>query len=109
MDQPWMTQMNTDGTRSPQVPKGQVTIAQRFNVGFSVRWILSPEGTAEFVSHAGRPAKVQPSLRDGSNAEPYPNVETLGYFRMSLRDSSQRAENATSYLRKSASSADSSL
>ena len=75
------------------------------NVGFSVRGIISPEGTAEFVSHAGRPAKVPPSLRDGSNAEPYPNVATLGYFRMSLRDSSQRAENATSHPRSFASSA----
>ncbi len=96
-----LQQMNADGERAPQVPKGQATIAQRFNVGFSAREVISPEGTAEIEPHDVRSAKVQPSLRDGHHAYPCPNVETLGYFRMSLRANSRRAENATSHARKS--------
>src|SRR5258708_2322059 len=39
----------------------------------------SPGGTAE-------PAAFQASLRDSSATTPTPSIETLGYFRMSLRD-----------------------
>lgn len=70
------------------VPKGQTAIAQRFNVGFNVRQVISPEGTAEIPTRSLRQAKTQPSLRDARNAEPFPNVETLGYSRSSLRDNS---------------------
>ncbi len=77
------------------VPKGPMTIAQRFNVGISVRAIISPEGTAEMAEieiNDVRSAKGQPSLRDENNARPYPNVKTLGYCRMSLRDNAAAAE-----------------
>src|SRR5260370_41801206 len=43
----------------------------------------SPVGTAE-------PVLSQPSLRDLSHSIPAPSVETLGYFRLSLRDRGAR-------------------
>jgi hypothetical protein len=41
---------------------------------------MSPEGTIENSQHLGRPFGTQ------SFSEVDPKVETLGYFRMSLRD-----------------------
>jgi len=49
---------------------------QRWDCG---RIVPSPEGTAES-------AVFQPSLRDLSHTTSSPSVETLGYFRWSLRD-----------------------
>jgi hypothetical protein len=55
-------------------------IAQRFNAGTAAENPPSPEGTDE-------PVASQPSLRDLSRAAPKPSVETLDYFRLSLRES----------------------
>jgi hypothetical protein len=41
---------------------------------------LSPEGTTETVPSVGRPFGTIVTIK------PTPNVETLGYWRMSLRD-----------------------
>ncbi len=73
-----------------EVPKGRPTIAQRFNVGSVAGKDIRPEGTAEIRMQNDRSADSQPSLRDEESiAEPKPDVETLGYFQMSLRDNSQ--------------------
>ena len=54
------------GPGSPRlVPEGHPRIAQRFNVGSSVREMISPEGTAEIKTQQGlREANIQTSLRD---------------------------------------------
>ena len=63
------------------IPEGCLIIAQRFNVGYRVLGCLSPEGTAEI---APIPSAVPFGTNPLRNAPP--NVETLGYCRMSLRD-----------------------
>jgi hypothetical protein len=47
---------------------------------------MSPEGTAEFSRAVEIAREPQPSLRDFITFARAPNVETLGYYRMSLRD-----------------------
>ncbi len=64
-------------------------IAQRFNAGIPRRRALSPVGTAELVV-------FQPSLRDLSRTIPSPSVETLGYSRLSLRDTGARVRSLNS-------------
>src|SRR5260370_4573129 len=54
-------------------------IARRFNAGIAAKHVQVPEGRPES-------AAFQASLRDASATTPTPSVETLGYFRMSLRD-----------------------
>jgi hypothetical protein len=62
------------------VPKGHPIIAQRFQRWVKCRNDTSPEGTAEPIH------QFQPSLRDSLRSHVYPNVETLGYYQLSLRD-----------------------
>ncbi len=62
-------------------------IAQRFNAGIAAKHVQVPEGRPS--------AAFQASLRDASATTPTPSVETLGYFRMSLRD---RAAGRTSQI-----------
>jgi hypothetical protein len=57
-----------------------LTIAQRFNVGCAGSGRASPGGTAEPTGPVSRPFGTYRS------SGLVPNVETLGYFRMSLRD-----------------------
>ena len=70
--------------RKSPVPEGHATIAQRFNVGFISCDRSSPEGTAET---ARKPSAVPSGLTTGYLS--LPNVETLGYYRASLRDEEQ--------------------
>src|SRR5262245_47200922 len=53
-------------------------IAQRFNAGIVVERLRVPKGRLN-------PSAFQSSLRDLSQPG-HPSVETLGYFRLSLRD-----------------------
>ena len=64
------------------IPEGCLKIAQRFNVGFSVRKAMSPEGTADsavpvFVSHPFGTRVFPVAL---------PNAEALGYSHKPLWD-----------------------
>src|SRR5436190_610909 len=61
------------------VPEGQVRIGQRLNVGIDGLACLSREGTTD------KGASVVPSGLTACRV-PVPNVETLGYSRLSLRD-----------------------
>ncbi len=54
----------------PQVPEGDLRIAQRFNVGFNVRKMRNLDGTDEV-----RIMSVQPSLRDASNCTFIPTLK----------------------------------
>ena len=62
------------------IPEGCLTIAQRFNVGCAGSGRASPGGTAEPTGPVSRPFGTYRS------SGLVPNVQTLGYFRMSLRD-----------------------
>jgi hypothetical protein len=69
------------------IPEGCLRIAQRFNVGCRTKMSLSPEGTAE----PWRAASAVPfGTRSRSVMEP--NVETLGYYQLSLRDKVHRTD-----------------
>ncbi len=66
------------------VPEGHLRIAQRFNVGSQTPGHPSPEGTAEVVPREGGSSAVPSGLRQPKDR--LPNVETLGYSQVSLRD-----------------------
>jgi len=59
-----------------------MTKAQRFNVGYAAKKTRRLEGTVE----ESLLASVVPSGLQFTALDAFPNVETLGYFRMSLRD-----------------------
>src|SRR6185436_19044045 len=66
------------------VPEGQLRIAQRFNVGNRDPRPLVPKGRlngGERVNKLSRPFGTRRSI-----SARVPNVETLGYCRLSLRD-----------------------
>jgi hypothetical protein len=63
----------------PHHPGGMTENSPAFQRWDGGRIALSPVGTAE-------PAIFLPSLRDLSRARSTPSVETLGYSRLSLRD-----------------------
>jgi hypothetical protein len=66
--------------RQVLVPEGHLTIAQRFNVGKRPRCGASPKGTAGWARIFSRPFGTRGVSRHRTN------VETLGYYRESLRD-----------------------
>jgi len=68
-----------------------VKIAQRFNAGLSHAQIRSPEGTTEGCLLPCI-SIVPPGLASSNQSEP--SVETLGYYRMSLRDNRSLFESA---------------
>jgi len=67
------------------IPEGWLRIAQRFNVGLGVESHTSPGGTAE----RNYRLSVVP-FGTSSVSIPDPNVKTLGYFQLSLRDKRTR-------------------
>jgi len=85
----------------PFIPEGWLRIAQRFNAGIAIKSTSSPEGTAERATTRygertcatrRKAAAFRPSLRDLAHFQGCPSVETLGYWRLSLRDRRHRAQ-----------------
>src|SRR5262245_16869811 len=56
---------NAFGNSTNVVPKGQMTIARRFNVGLNAHQTASPEGTTAKLRQG---VPVQPSLWDSTSA-----------------------------------------
>jgi hypothetical protein len=69
------------------VPEGHATIAQRFNVGNLAHERLSPEGMTDTCTDCAADAIFSRAFGTFFLSADGPNVETLGYYQASLRDS----------------------
>src|SRR5262245_34833264 len=75
---------NVESKPRVPVPEGHPTMAQRFNAGSpDAPSAISAEGTAE---HGEPRAYFRRPFGTGLSSTRFPNVETLGYCRISLRD-----------------------